>query len=334
MLILFLKRLVILGLFFMFFFFACENKWQTPIDSTFNSGVADDDDDDSPTRTRRRSSSSGGSSGGSSSSGSSSGGSSDDGLGGHGDSTTGGTVGGSTTGRSSGSTTGSSTGGTGGSKVYDGECPDPSSSLEDYPSLTTLTFKLYTEDLDPYTESDSSRECYNSKYSHPHFNFGQNHFGGCDCDCICSSDRSDHYSGGHGSASNNQNTILRYTTDSGIEDGQVIYLNGKNIGQIHSANRYYIYFKKGSGSIDRTEIKMQRLKKRFSPESFRWSSCACNGNPSYKVTQTKELKEDYDPRSRRRYKFIVKGCQRTPIKFWLATEERWTSTTSCRFHTP
>ena len=60
---------------------------------------------------------------------------------------TGGTVGGSTDGGSSG---GSSTGGTGGSTVYDGECPG-ASSVERYPSLTTLTFQTLYRGLRPDT---------------------------------------------------------------------------------------------------------------------------------------------------------------------------------------
>ena len=316
MLILFLKRLVILGLFIMFFFFACENKWQSPVDSIVNSGS--DDDDSTPTRTRRRSSSSGGSSGGSSSSGSSSGGSSsggssDDGLGGHDGSTTGGTVGGSTDGGSSG---GSSTGGTGGSTVYDGECPG-ASSVERYPSLTTITFQTYREG------PNNERQCYNSKYRHPHFNFGFEHrpFSNCDCDCVCRYYNQASRRGGHGSADPNQNTLLRYTTDEGFADEQVIYLNGENIGRIHSENRYYIYYQKGSGSIEKTRIYIERLRRRG--ENYRWNSCPCNGNPSFKVIHTEKLS-----------RYIVRGCQETPIKFWLATEDRQSSSISCRFHTP
>ena len=132
------------------------------------------------------------------------------------------------------------------------------------------------------------------------------------CDCVCNPR---YYSGGHGSASNNQNTLLRYTTDE-----QVIYLNSKKIGRDrNSLDRYYIYYKKSGEEIVKDEIFIDRRRGVF-------TTCACNENPSLRVVQTKELGS-----------FIVRGCQRTPIKFWLAEEINTKTTlmpTTCRFHTP
>ena len=104
MLILFLKRLFVLGVFVMFFFFACESTEHNPTDRDTTTKAKEDDDNTGRNRSRPRSSSSRSSSRG-------------------------------TDGRTDGSTDGEPDGPT----VIDDDCPE-ASEVDDHPHLTTITF--------------------------------------------------------------------------------------------------------------------------------------------------------------------------------------------------
>ena len=240
MFILFLKRGLILGVFFAFFFFACEN---TPFQNYNNQDSTvynTDDDDTSRSRTRSRSSSSGSSSSGSSGSGggSSSGGSSSSSSG----------SGGSSTGEPDGPT-------------VSGYCP-PADKVARYSPLTTITFKklLYNDD----------ETCEEGRYSHPLYNKGPDRDSNDDCSISCNTK----YYPVLGSASSNQNTILFINSyDYEIHgSAQQIRLNARAVGELwkreYDDDDFYIYFKIQGQEAKRSELKTTR---------YRWSTCVCSG---------------------------------------------------------
>ena len=242
MVILFLKRGLILGVFFAFFFFACEN---TPFQNYNNQDSkvynTDDDDDTSRTRTRSRSSSSGSSSGGSSSS-----------RGGSGSSSSGSSSGGSSSG-------GSSTGGVDPrGPTVSGRCPE-ADEVARYSPLTTITFKKI---------NGVGGNCLSGRYRHSLYNDGEDDSGRDDsCDYRC-----DHTP--KGSSSPNQNVILYIDSHDPEIAGptQDIYLNERVVGNLkESSDTFYIYFQrnKSSGST----ITKSLLKK----TSYRWPTCVCSG---------------------------------------------------------